>query len=319
MKQTPDIIALGEPLFEFSFEEEGRIPTGRCLSGFGGDVSNFAVAASRASGEYGAKVGICTRLGVDPFGDAFMAMWDREGVDASLVERTLEAPTGLYFITRTGGMHEFTYYRAGSAASRMGPAFVPRTAIQAAKVLHFSGITQGMSETARAAAAAALHAAREAGVLVSYDPNYRPLFWSAPQARVVVHETAAQADLFFPSLDEARLLTGLDEPERIAAFYRDLGAGTVALKLGKDGVLLATADGMRHVPSIPVQAVDTSGAGDIFAGAFVASRVAGQGLEQCARFAAVMAALSTTRLGCVSSIPRREEVTARLALTAREA
>ena len=109
---SPDIIALGEPLFEFSFEEEGRIPTGRCLSGFGGDVSNFAVAASRAAGRSGVTVGICTRLGVDPFGDAFMAMWRDQGVDTSLVVRTPDAPTGLYFISRIAGVHEFKIGRA---------------------------------------------------------------------------------------------------------------------------------------------------------------------------------------------------------------
>ena len=310
MPQHPcAIIALGEPLFEFSFEEEGAAPMGRCLSGFGGDVSNFAVAASRA----GAAVGICTRLGADPFGDAFLAMWREEGVDTSLVERTPDAPTGLYFISRSNGAHQFTYYRAGSAASRMGPGFAPRDAIRAARLLHFSGVTQGISASACEASFAALGAAREAGVPVSYDPNYRPLFWSVERARGIIHETASHADYFFPSLDEARLLTGMSDPEDIASFYLCLGAGTVCLKLGKDGVFLATGQGARYIPSLPVQAVDASGAGDIFAGAFAARRVEGDGLEESARFATVMAALSTTRLGCVRSIPRLAEVRERLA------
>jgi 2-dehydro-3-deoxygluconokinase len=307
--QPLDIIALGEPLFEFSFEEEGVLPSGRCLSGFGGDVSNFAVAAARAGG----SVGICTRLGVDPFGEAFLAMWRSEGVDASLVERDPGAPTGLYFISRNAGVHTFTYYRSGTAASRMSPSRVPVDAIRRARLLHFSGVTQGISASSLDAAYAALDAARMAGVRVSYDPNYRPLFWTVERAREVIHETASRVDFLFPSLDEARLLTGLDQPERIVDFYRGLGAGTVALKLGKDGVLLATDAGVRHIPSLPVQAVDASGAGDIFAGAFAASWTSGQGLEECARFATVMAGLSTTKLGCVSSIPRLEEAQSRLA------
>lgn len=302
-----DIIAIGEPLLEFSAEEEGGLDTaGRYLSGFGGDASNFAVAARRS----GASVAMLTRIGSDPFGDAFMRLWKREGLDTSLVERDPERPTGVYFISRSEGSHEFTYYRAGSAASFLHPTAIPLALVRRARLLHFTGVTQGISSSACDAAFAAMSAAREAGVHVSYDPNYRSLLWPLSRARGIIHETASRADLFFPSIDEARILTGLDNPEQVVKFYLGLGAKVVILKLGKEGALMGAGESLTKVAAPAVEAVDASGAGDAFAGAFAACYLEGRSLEDCARFAAVAAALSTLGLGCVGSIPRRKDVLA---------
>ncbi len=303
-----DILALGEPLMEFSAEREGRLDTaGRYLSGFGGDASNFAVAARRA----GARVGILTRIGRDPFGDAFMRLWENEGLDCSLVERAKDRPTGVYFISRFQGRHEFTYYRAGSAASALAPRAVPRD-LGGARLLHCTGVTQGISDSARQTVRAAMDAARAVGAVVSFDPNYRPSLWPLTKARLAIHEAASQADLVFPSMEEATVLTGLDEPKAVARFYLDIGARVVALKLGPGGVLLATADGMEHVPAIDVRAVDGSGAGDAFAGAFTAAYLEGRDLLWCARLAVATAGLATTGLGCVGPVPRRAEAEARM-------
>lgn len=305
-----DILAIGEPLMEFSSEEEGGLDTARrYLSGYGGDASNFAVAARRS----GASVGIMTRLGADPFGDAFMTLWQGEGVDCSLVRRDSERPTGVYFISRSGGRHEFTYYRAGSAASAMGPADLPTQGLAGVRLVHCTGVTQGISASARSTVDVAIASARRAGAAVSFDPNYRPLLWPLEQAREAIHGAAAKADLVFPSMEEAAVLTGLADPEGAARFYLDLGARVVALKLGAKGVLLATAEGLEHIPSIEVRAVDGSGAGDAFAGAFAAAWLEGRELRWCARYAASAAALATTGLGCVGPIPDRATAEARMA------
>ena len=271
---------------------------------FRSDASNFAVAASKAGGD----VGIITRIGEDKFGDAFMALWSREGVDTTFVQRGSDGPTGLYIISRNQGRHNFTYYRAGSAASLMTPDQLPKAAIQKARLLHVTGVTQGISSSACDTAFAAMEIAKEAGTLVSYDPNYRPNLWPLARARSVIHESISMADIVTPSMEEAEMTLGITEPECAAERYLKMGAGIVALKLGADGALIATADGMERIAPIDVDAIDSSGAGDTFAGAFVATYLEGRPLDWCARFAIIAAGLSTTGLGCVAPMPVRQDI-----------
>lgn len=303
----PQIIAMGEPLLEFNAEEEGSLAEARrFLRGWGGDTSNFAVAAARL----GAKVGYVTRVGQDEFGDCFVRLWEQEGVDTSMVQRDPEAPTGIYFISRKGEEHFFTYYRAGSAASRMRPDKLPLDYIKGAKLFHVSGISQAISTSACDAVFAALKAAKEAGVLVSYDPNLRLRLWPLERARAVIHTAVAMADILLPSLEDAVVLTGRDEPEEIARFYIALGPKVVVLKLGSEGALLATPQTMMRIPPYSIDVVDTSGAGDAFDAAFDVGYLAGWDLEECTRFANATGALTATGLGVVDSIPRLEQVKA---------
>jgi 2-dehydro-3-deoxygluconokinase len=306
----PDIIAIGEPMYELSAEEEGALSEARrFVAGWGGDTSNFAIAASRS----GARVGYLTRLGDDAFGESFINLWEREGIDVSRIEKDPEAFTAAYFISRKGNHHYFTYFRNGSAASRMTAGFLPRDFITSARLLHVSGISQAISMNACDTVAAAIAIARGAGRLISYDPNFRPRLWTLDRAREVIHETCRQADMIFPSLDEARDLTGLAGPDEIARFYLGLGPKVVVVKLGAAGALLATADGLCTFPPYKVDAIDMSGAGDTFDGAFVARYLAGQPLDACVRFANAAAAITTSGLGCVSPVPRVKDIEALMA------
>src|SRR5438270_4511497 len=107
-----DVAALGEAMLEFNQTLPGEP---NYLQGFGGDTSNAVIAAARA----GARTTYLTRLGADKFGDELMQLWAREGVDTSGVERDPSVATGIYFVTHGPQGHEFSYLRAGSAASRM--------------------------------------------------------------------------------------------------------------------------------------------------------------------------------------------------------
>jgi len=306
----PDIIAIGEPMFELSAEEEGSLSEARrFVAGWGGDTSNFSIAASRAGG----RVGYLTRLGDDAFGESFLNLWQREGIDVSRIVKDPDAFTAAYFISRKGKQHHFTYFRKGSAASLMTPGFLPRDFIASTRLLHVSGISQAISESACDTIAAAITLAKAAGRLVSYDPNFRPRLWTLDRAREVIHETCRQADMIFPSLDDARQLTGLDAPDEIARFYLGLGPKVVVVKLGAEGALLATADSLCTFPPNKVDAIDMSGAGDTFDGAFVARYLAGQPLDACVRFANAAAAITTTGLGCVTPVPRIEDIEALIA------
>jgi 2-dehydro-3-deoxygluconokinase len=306
----PDIIAIGEPMLEFNAEEEGALSeVGRFVVGWGGDTSNFCIAASRA----GSRVGYLTRLGEDEFGESFLNLWQREGIDVSRIVKDPDAFTAAYFISRKGRQHYFTYFRRDSAASRMTPGFLPKDYIAGAKLLHVSGISQAISQSACDTVFAAMGIARAAGRLVSYDPNFRPKLWPLDRARAVIHETCRQADLIFPSLDDARQLTGLTTAEEIAKFYFGLGPKVVVIKLGAEGALLATAEGLRTFPPYKIDSIDMSGAGDTFDGAFVAGYLAGRPVQECMRFANAAAAITTSGLGCVTPVPRREAIEALMA------
>lgn len=300
-----DILCMGEPMLEFNQQPLSGDGRSLYLEGHGGDTSNAAIAAARS----GASVGMVTSIGQDAAGDSFVTLWQSEGVDTALVTRDAEAPTGIYFVTHNEHGHHFTFYRRGSAASRMKPATLPEAALRQARVLHLSGITLGISETACDAGLRAMEVAREAGTLVSFDTNLRLRLWPLARATAVIHAAIGMADVVFPSLDDAQALTGLHSPESIADFYLTL-CPLVLLKLGAEGVLVATREERQRVAGYKVPAVDATGAGDTLAGTFLARRVAGEDLWAAVRYANAAAALSTTGYGAVAPIPTEAEVAA---------
>jgi len=298
MATPPDILCMGEPMLEFNQQApdaEGRV---FYLEGHGGDTSNAAIAAARS----GARVGYVTAVGADAGGESFQALWRQEGIDTATVRVNPGAPTGIYFVTHDDRGHHFTFYRTGSAAARYTSADLPLPAIAAAKLLHVSGISQAISDTACDAVFAAIEAARGAGVKVSYDTNLRLRLWPARRAAAVMHAAIAQSDFVFPSYEDAEVLTGLSDANAIADFYLNL-CPVVLLKLGKDGVLACTRERRERIGGHVVRAVDATGAGDTFAGAFLARHVAGDDPFQAARYGNAAAALSTTGYGAVAPIP----------------
>jgi len=301
-------------MLEFNATESGSLRDVRRYEvGYGGDTSNFCIAASRL----GASTAYITRVGSDEFGEILLDLWQREGVDTRDVIIEEGGVTGIYFIARSETSHSFTYYRKGSAASHLTPGDLPLDTIRQAKIFHTSGITQAISNSACDAAFYGMEVARKAGALVSYDPNLRLRLWSLDRARAIVTESIRRADLVFPSLEDARLLTGKDDPDRIAAMLLDLGPQVVALKLGEEGALLATAAGLERIDPYRLEAVDTTGAGDTFVGGFLSGLLRGKSYEESARFANAAAALATRGWGAVNPIPTRVEVETWLQTQAR--
>jgi len=297
-----DIVALGEAMVEFNqIDADART----YLQGFGGDTSNALIAAVRQ----GAKGGYITKLGDDEFGRMLLRLWHEEKVDTAGVAIDAAAPTGIYFVSHGADGHTFSYLRAGSAASRMQPSDVPRQVIERAKFLHVSGISQAISASATETVFHAIRVAREAGVKVAYDPNLRLKLWTLERAREVILATIPQVDCFLPSLDDVRLISGLDDPVAIVDWCHAQGARTVVLKLGREGSL--ASDGNRRTPisAYPVDAVDATGAGDCFDGSFLARLAAGDDIFAAARWASAAAALTTTGYGAVAPLPTSEQVT----------
>jgi 2-dehydro-3-deoxygluconokinase len=303
---STDILAVGEPMVEFNQTGEGG---GRLyLQGFGGDTSNAAIAAARQ----GARVGYLSAVGDDVYGRMLRDLWRREGVDDSDVRTDPQAFTAVYFVTHDAQGHHFSFFRQGSAASRMGPADLPRERIAQAKVLHLSGISAAISETARDTCFAAVGIARAAGVQVSFDTNLRLKLWTLERAREVMTGLIRLCDICLPSLEDIQAISGLAEPDALVDYCHALGPRTVALKLGARGALVS--DGVRRwrLPAHRCTPVDATGAGDTFGGALLARIVVGDALPQAARYAVVASALSTQGYGAVEPIPRAEEVRAGL-------
>ncbi|KWR76478.1 sugar kinase [Cupriavidus sp. IDO] len=301
-----DILAYGEPLVEFNQQPDD--PT-RYLQGFGGDTSNFCIAAARQ----GAQAGYISAVGADSFGERLLALWTRERVDTRLVHVDPGAPTGVYFVSHDNHGHRFDYLREGSAASRYQHEQLPLAAIAQARYLHLSGISLAISTSACDAGLDAMEHARKAGVKVSLDTNLRLRLWSLARARGIMREAFSKTDICLPSWDDITVLTGLDDRDAIVDYLLGCGIGIVALKLGEEGSYVATPEARTLVPPYPVQPLDATGAGDCFGGSFVARLAAGDDAFAAARYANVAAALSTTGFGAVAPIPAAETVLARLA------
>jgi 2-dehydro-3-deoxygluconokinase len=299
--KTLDIVAVGEPLVEFN---QDRPDPAVYRSGFGGDTSNCVVAAARL----GARAAYLTQIGDDSFGMQLMQMWQREGVDASGVRVVQGADTGLYFVTHGDDGHQFAYRRSGSAASRMRPDSMDLRSIAAAKFLHCSGISQAISDCAQATVSEAMRLARAAGTRISYDLNFRPRLWTAERALQVLRQTLPLCDIFFPSVDEIALLTGLTQPRDIVDWSHERGASAVILKLGAQGSVVSDGASLVEVAPHRVQPVDATGAGDCFAGACLARLCAGDDWRRAARAANVAAALSTQGYGAIAPLPRWTDV-----------
>lgn len=298
-----DLVALGEPLLEFNQARGGHYE-----QGYGGDTSNCAIAAARL----GARSAYVTRLGDDSFGRLFLELWREEGVDASGVAIDPEAATGLYFVTHGSQGHEFSYRRAGSAASRMRVEDLPLALLRSTKVLHLSAISQAISDSACDSCFAAMAAARDAGAKISYDTNLRLKLWPLPRARAIIRTSLALADWALPSLDEASLLFGRDDPDAIIDACHAAGVPLVVLRCGASGCIVSAGRRRERIAGHRVRTVDATGAGDCFDGAFAARLIAGEDPFAAARYANAAAALATTGYGAVAPLPRHPAVMALL-------
>lgn len=298
---APMVVALGEPMIEFNQTRADDPYT--WLQGFGGDTSNMAIAAARLSRDSPIRAGYVTRVGNDSFGRMFLSLWKREGVAVDGVTVDADAPTGVYFVSHSPQGHEFSYLRAGSAASRMIPATLPLSVLRQARVLHVSGISQAISTTACDACFAAMEAVREAGGQVSYDPNLRLKLWPLARARAIVRASVAFADWVLPSFDDARVVFDEEAPDAIVDALHALGAPVVVLKLGPEGCLVSDGRRRERLAGHRVDTVDATGAGDCFDGAFAVRVLAGDDPFRAAGYANVAAALATTGFGAVAPLP----------------
>lgn len=321
---SPELVALGEVLIDFTqagFSANGQVLFERNA---GGAPANVAVQAARL----GMSAQFVGKVGADMHGDFLKRALQERGVDVSSVVQDPEAFTTLAFVevdSRTAE-RSFSFARKPGADMRLSPADVPDQAVRACHVFHVGSLSL-TDEPARTATLHAVSVARQAGVLVSYDPNYRASLWpSKHEAVEQMSVLLSRADLVKINEDEALLLCGTGNPEAASQYILDQGAALAAVTLGSQGAFVATRAENVFVPTCPCQPRDATGAGDSFWGALLFQLVHEQGIRKASElavlsrealfsagsFACAAASCCVERPGGIPAMPGKDEVLDRL-------
>ncbi len=309
-----DITALGELLVDFTHVGESASGQRLFEQNPGGAPANV-LAAVRKLGLSAAFIG---KVGRDMHGEFLRDTLAAAGIDISGLSMSDEAFTTLAFVALgENGERSFSFARKPGADTLLRPEELPLELIRGSRVFHVGSLSL-CAEPARSATLAALDAARDAGCIISYDPNYRPGLWTGVgEAMEQMRSLLSYARLVKISDEEAELLTGFAEPEKAAAALIDGGAYLTAVTLGADGVYISTRNGGRHVPGYEVDAVDTTGAGDAFWGAMLYALLkSGEQPENLsidlaagfARFANAAAALCVGKSGAIPAMANLADI-----------
>ncbi|MBO3742191.1 sugar kinase [Actinoplanes flavus] len=299
---TGGLLTLGESMGIFVADGIGPLEHARGFTlGVAGAESNVAIGVARLGG----SATWLGRLGPDATGALVAARLRASGVRVLAVSD--RAHTGLMIrYRRSGEFIQADYHRAGSAGSRLSPADIPRDEVAAAGILHVTGITPALSDTARAAVFHAVEEARAAGVTVSVDVNYRGKLWSRPDAAPVLRDLVSRADVVFAGPDEAALFVDGDPLDGLAK----LGPSEVVVKDGARGCTASIAGERFDVPALRVTAIDPVGAGDAFVAGYLADRLAGADPARRLRTAIAAGAFAVTVPGDCEGLPDRAELAA---------
>ena len=333
-----DIISLGEVLIDLTQTgtDEGGISQFAAYPG--GAPANVAVAAARL----GANTGFIGKVGRDSFGLELRKTLEREGVDTSGLFETDESPTTLAIVhVDESGERSFAFYRqpgadtcltAEEAAGRIeaaadfgadpdGSGADPGADGKAPlKILHFGSLSL-TDEPSRTAALAAVARAKEKGVLICYDPNFRPALWSSEEKAVLrMKEPLEQVDIIKVSDEEMVMLTGTEDLEEGTRSLAAPGITLVMVTLGSEGVFYRYKDYCGKIPGVHVKVADTNGAGDTFLGAMLMQIVrriqepadfmdlSEEELIGFLSFANRAAAKTCSRSGAIPAMPTIEEL-----------
>jgi len=306
----PLLLAVGDPLIALlPSEPEAIDDCGELRLYTGGAELNTAVGVSRL-GVPSAWLG---RVGNDPLGRRVSRTLEREGVLLDLVVVDTEAPTGLYLREwLPDGVRRPYYYRSEGAGTRLHSSDWPVSwpaALPAPTVVHLTGITAALSESANEALQFMIERGRDAGALISVDPNYRPSLWPDPdRARELLGALVERADVVLLSEDDALLLAGSTEPERVLAALPGRHRAVVC-KRGDKGAIAWGLEGRAAVDASPIsRMVDPVGAGDGFNAGFLASLMNGASLADCLRCGAWCGARAVEVLGEHDGYPMLDDL-----------
>ncbi|BCB91154.1 carbohydrate kinase family protein [Phytohabitans suffuscus] len=273
--------------------------------GAGGSAPDTPYSGPWPSGAPAIAAYVAARLGVptafvggvgrDPHGQVMRDGLDAGGVDLGHLVEVEGAPTATAHITYRGeGHREFDFAVAGTAATRVTEADLGDLP-ERATWLHLSGSALIFGEPLAATALAALHRAHRAGARVSVDPNVRPESMSPATVRALL-DALPLAHVLLPTEGELEAL-GADVDALVA------GGATVCTTRGPAGAVVRDATGSTPVEAPPIEPVDTDGAGDSFAGGFIAASLAGAGPRAAARAGVAVAGQAVRVTGPMTVVP----------------
>ena len=306
-----DITAIGEILIDLTQTgfNEANVPLFAAKPG--GAPANVAAAASRL----GARTAFIGKVGADGFGGYLRRVLEENGVNAAHLRSGGATTMAIVSVDGTGE-RSFQFLRG--ADCDLTPEEVDESLLRESRVLHFGSVslTKGV---ARSATIFAARTAREAGALVSYDPNYRPALWrSEKDALEWMRLPLPLVDIIKLSEEELPLLTGLKDLEAGSRALEEQGVSLVLITLGGAGVFCRWRGECFTVPGVPVKVADTNGAGDTFLGAAL-SRLCRRRekpledlerleLEEILAFANRAASLTCSRSGAIPAMPSLQEL-----------
>lgn len=314
MEKKVDIAALGELLIDFT--EAGVSAAGRKLfeQNPGGAPANLLTVASHM----GYRTAFIGKIGKDMHGSFLKQTLKNEGIETEALIEDENSFTTLAFVEiNASGEREFSFARKPGADTQLRKEELDLALLQSCRIFHYGSLSL-TDEPAREATFEAVRVAKEAGAIISYDPNYRASLWRDEKTAVEnIKSVIRFADFMKVSDVESLLLTGKTDYESALAELLQMGPKLVAVTLGEKGVLLGVAEQREVIPGRKVSAVDTTGAGDSFWGGFLSQFLSyGKEIEQmswnewkvCAEYGNATAGLCVQKRGGIPAIPTKEEV-----------
>ena len=272
----------------------------------GGSPTNVAVA----SAQLGLRVALATKVGDDAFGDYVKGRLAGWGVDTAFVGTVTGAQTPLAFAALTPPESPTVIFYRGPAApdTTLTPADVPADVVRGCRILWISQASLAQGSTATTCLDwMSLRSGDNHTIL---DLDYRPSLWASPaDARAMAERAISLATVVVGNREECAIAVGTDEPDAAADALLAAGVGLAIIKLGADGVLLATATERVRIPAMPIDVVCGLGAGDAFGGSLCYGLLHEWGLDRIGRFASAAGALVSTRLTCADAMPSVNELT----------
>ena len=260
------VLCIGEALIDMICTDRGsRLADGQnFLKKAGGAPANVAAAIAALGGH----VDMAAKVGKDPFGQHLIDLMGEMGVNTKWIIQDPNSFTTFAFVSLMEDGERDFYFNRG-ADGQLSMADLAGLNLNEYSIVHFGSATGFLPGPLQATYIDLLNKAKAAGALISFDPNYRHLLFPNNTASFVTQSWhyIQSCDFFKLSDEEAMLITGLDTVDAAAAALRAKTNAVFAITLGKEGTLLSSNHGTEIISSIPITAIDATGAGDAFVGA----------------------------------------------------
>jgi len=303
------VVCIGEALIDFIPLDSDNLTYQKAP---GGAPANVSVGIAKLGG----KVAFLGKVGNDVLGHFLLKTLSDYGVNTESMTLTDEARTGVTFVTlEPSGERDFSFFINPSADRFLTHEELNQSLFKQAKILHFGSISL-ISEPSKSATLFAIEMAKEAGMLVSYDPNLRLGLWDTEhQAKETILGTLSHADILKVSEEELIFLTGCENLEEGLAQLPHLPL--ILVTLGGNGCMYRFKGQIGSVPALKCKVVDTTGAGDAFVSGILYSinesvkslaELTEQEMVEMIRFASVSGGLATTKKGAMTGLPTLQEI-----------